>query len=151
MNVRDVLAVKSGEIFSVSPDSPITEAIRLMVESDIGSLVVLDGAGKMIGIITERDMLRASHKYSGDLSQLKVSDLMKTRLIVSGPEDTVDYVRGIMTENHIRHLPVVDAETLLGVITFHDVAKACLNDARFENQLLKRYIKQWPEEEQDNV
>jgi len=151
MNVRDVLAVKSGEIFSVSPDTPVTEAIRLMVESDIGALVVLDGAGKMIGIITERDMLRASHKYSGDLSKLKVTDLMSRRLIVSGPEDTVDYVRGIMTENHIRHLPVMDADTLLGVITFHDVAKACLHDVSFENRLLKRYIKQWPDEEQGNA
>lgn len=151
MNVRDVLAVKSGEIFSVSPDSPVTEAIRLMVNSDIGSLVVLDGAGQMIGILTERDILRASHQYSGDLSKLVVTDLMSTRLIVSGPEDTVDYVRGIMTENHIRHLPVMDAGTLLGVITFHDVAKACLNDVSFENQLLKRYIKQWPDEEQGNA
>ena len=56
-----------------------------------------------------------------------------------------------MTENHIRHLPVIDAEKLLGVITFHDVAKACLNDVSFENQLLKRYIKQWPDEGQTDA
>jgi CBS domain-containing protein len=145
MIVRDVLLVKSGETFSIPPESQITDSIRLMVEHDIGSLVVMDSAGKMIGIITERDIMRAAHKYSCDLGKLTVRDLMTSRLIVCGPDDTVDYVRGIMTKNHIRHLPVVDEENLLGVITFHDVARACLNEANFENELLKRYIKHWPE------
>lgn len=145
MNARDVLAVKGGEIYSVSPDKPVTEAINQMVDRNIGSLVVLDASGKMVGIITERDVLRAVHKHAADLSKLQVSDLMTSRLILGGPDDTVDYVRGIMTENRIRHLPVADGEKLLGVITFHDVAKACLKEVSFENQLLKKYIKHWPE------
>lgn len=147
MITRDILAIKGGETFSVSPEIAVTEAIHQMVDRNIGSLVVLDGNGKMIGIITERDILRASYKHAGDLGKFKVQDLMTSKLIVAGPEDTVDYVRGIMTENHIRHLPVVDGDDLLGVITFHDVAKACLTDVSFENQLLKRYIKHWPEQE----
>ncbi len=147
MIIRDILAIKGGETFSISPEIPVTEAIHQMVDRNIGSLVVLDSKGKMIGIVTERDILRASYKYACDLGKFKVQDLMTKELIVAGPEDTVDYVRGIMTENHIRHLPVVDGENLMGVITFHDVAKACLTDANFENQLLKRYIKHWPEPE----
>ena len=147
MIIRDILAIKGGETFSISPEILVTEAIHQMVDRNIGSLVVLDSHDKMIGIITERDILRASYKHACDLGKFKVQDLMTTELIVGGPEDTVDYVRGIMTENHIRHLPVVDGDNLLGVITFHDVAKACLTDVNFENQLLKRYIKHWPEQE----
>ena len=145
MNVRDVLAVKNGEIFSVSPEVMVTDAISQMVEHNIGSLMALDAAGKLVGIITERDILRAAYKYSCYVSKLKVSDLMTTRLIVAGPEDTVNYVRGIMTENRIRHLPIVDGEKLLGLITFHDVAKASFKEVTFENELLKKYIKHWPE------
>lgn len=147
MIIREILAFKGGATYSTSPEKPVAEAIQQMVERSIGSLIVLDDAGKMIGIITERDILRAVHKYGGDLNQYTVSDLMTTHLVVGGPEDTVDQVRGMMTENHIRHLPVMEDGKLLGVITFHDVAKACLNEASFENKLLKRYIKNWPEAE----
>lgn len=147
MIIREILAFKGGTTFSTSPEKPVMEAIQQMVERSIGSLIVLDDAGKMIGIITERDILRAVHKYTSGLSKYKVSDLMTTRLIVGGPEDTVDQVRGMMTENHIRHLPVVEGDNLLGVITFHDVAKVCLNEASFENKLLKRYIKHWPDQQ----
>ena len=149
MIIRDILTIKGGETYSITPEKPVTEAIHQMVERDIGSLVVLDMAGKMVGIITERDILRASYKYACDLGKFKVADLMTSRLIVGGPEDTVDYVRGIMTENRVRHLPVVEGDDLLGIITFHDVAKACLSEASFENLLLKRYIKHWPGQEDE--
>lgn len=146
MLVRDVLAVKAGEIFSVAPEVLVTEAIGMMVSRNIGSLVVLDEAGKVAGIITERDVLRATHKHACDLTKLRVEDLMTTRLILAGPEDTVDHARGIMTENRIRHLPVMLGDELIGLLTFHDVAKAVLEQTNFENQLLKKYIKDWPEE-----
>ena len=146
MFAREILAVKEGgEIFSTSPDNPVPAAIEMMVQRNIGSLLVLDSAGMMVGIITERDILRATHKYSCDLTKLKVSDLMTTNLIVAGPEDTVNYVRGVMTENRIRHLPVMDGDKVLGMITFHDVAKASFKEVTFENELLKKYIKHWPE------
>lgn len=147
MIIRDILALKGGETYSISPEEPVAQAIQHMVERNIGSLIVSDVAGKMIGIITERDILRAVHKYGCDLSKYRVCDLMTTRLVVGNPEDTVDQVRGMMTENHIRHLPVQEGDTLLGVITFHDVAKACLNEADFENKLLKHYIKNWPQQD----
>lgn len=147
MIVREILAFKGGATFSTSPETPVMEAIKQMAERSIGSLIVLDEAGKMTGIITERDILRAVHKYACDLNQHRVGDLMTTRLVVGQPEDTVDQVRSMMTENHIRHLPVQEGDVLLGVITFHDVAKACLKEAHFENKLLKHYIKNWPEQD----
>ena len=147
MIIREILAFKGGDTFSTSPDQSVAVAIQQMAERNIGSLIVLDEAGKMVGIITERDILRAVHKHHYDLSKFTVRDLMTAKLIIGAPEDSVDHVRGMMTENHIRHLPVVEGDHLLGVITFHDVAKACLNEASFQNKLLKRYIKNWPEQE----
>jgi len=151
MLVRDVLAVKAGEIFSIAPDVLVTEAIGMMVGRNIGSLVVLDEAGKVAGILTERDVMRAAHKHACDLTRLRVKDLMTSRLIQAGPEDTVDHARGIMTENRIRHLPVMLGDELLGLVTFHDVAKAVLEQTNFENQLLKKYIKDWPEEKAETT
>lgn len=146
MLVRDVLAVKAGEIFSIAPEALVTDAIGMMVSRNIGSLVVFDEAGKVAGIITERDVMRAAHKHACELTELMVKDLMTTCLILAGPQDSVDHARSIMTENRIRHLPVMLGNELLGLLTFHDVAKAVLEKTNFENQLLKKYIKDWPEE-----
>lgn len=145
MVIRDILTVKQGsEIFGIAPDRPLSEAAQLMVKHDVGSLVV-KGKEAMVGLLTERDVLRAVTGHGCDLSRVKVSDLMTTEPIIGSPDDTVDYVRGVMTENRISHLPVMDGDALLGIISFHDVAKACLSQASFENLLLKRYIKHWPE------
>ena len=137
MLLRDVLAVKGGEIFSVAPEALVTEAIGMMVSRNIGSLVVFDEAGRVAGIITERDVMRAAHKHACDLTRLRVQDLMTSRLIQAGPEDTVDYTRGIMTENRIRHLPVMLGDKLLGLVTFHDVAKAVLEQTNFRKSAVE--------------
>ena len=76
---------------------------------------------------------------------MKVSEVMSVEPIIGSPSDTVDYVRGVITENRISHLVVMDGDKLAGVISFHDVAKACLSEAKLENRLLKRYIRHWPE------
>ncbi len=144
MLIRDILTVKGAEIYGVAPDQPLSEAIRLMVEHAIGSVVVM-GKGSMVGLLTERDIVVAMDRRGCDLGGLKVSDIMVTEPIIGSPDDTVDYVRGVMTNNRITHLPVTEGDTLLGIISFHDVAKACLSEASFENLLLKRYIKHWPE------
>lgn len=144
MIVRDILTVKGGDIYSITPSQSLGDAVRLMVENDIGSLVVKEG-DTMVGLITERDVLREMVRHGCNLTTLSVSDLMITEPIIAGLDDTVDYVRGVMTEHRISHMPVFDEERLLGIISFHDVAKACLREANFENLLLKRYIKHWPE------
>lgn len=144
MIVRDILTIKGGDIYSATPKQSLGDAVRLMVEHDIGSLVVKDG-DTMVGLITERDVLRELVRRGCDLTTLSVTDLMITEPIIAGLDDTVDYVRGVMTEHRISHMPVFDDDRLLGIISFHDVAKACLREANFENLLLKRYIKHWPE------
>ena len=99
----------------------------------------------MVGLLTERDVLRGFNQHGGDFMAKTVSQMMVTEPIIGSPDDTVDYVRGVMTENRVSHLPVMEGDSLLGIISFHDVARACLNAADFENRLLKRYIKHWPE------
>lgn len=145
MLIREVLATKGGgEIMGVAPDALITEAVKRLVEHGIGSLVVMQGE-TLVGFITERDILRGMQARGCSLVDAKVSDLMEQEPFVASLDDSVDYAREAMTKNRISHLVVMDEGKLLGVISFHDVAKACLKDASFENALLKRYIKHWPE------
>lgn len=145
MFIRDVLSVKAGsEIVGIEPDASIAEAVKRLVEKDIGSLVVMHG-GRMVGFITERDILRGMHARGCSLADVKVSDLMEKEPILCNPEDSVDYARDVLTKSRLSHLVVMDNNELLGVISFHDVAKACLKQANFENSLLKRYIRNWPE------
>lgn len=145
MFIRDVMSVKGGsEIVGIEPEAPISEAVRRMVEKDIGSLVVMRD-GRMVGFITERDIMRGMHARGCSLADVKVSELMEKEPILCNPDDSVDYARDVLTKSRLSHLVVMDGNQLLGVISFHDVAKACLKQAHFENSLLKRYIRNWPE------
>jgi len=146
MIIRDILGLKGGSIISIAPDETVARAVDIMVGNDIGSVVVMQD-GRMIGMLTFREVLRELRERSGDLGDARVADLMVRDPITGTPTDPVDHLREVMTRNHVRYLPVVEGERLLGVISFHDVAKAAINQANFENRLLKRYIKNWPEEE----
>jgi CBS domain-containing protein len=99
----------------------------------------------MVGLLTERDVVHGMVKQGCDLKDADVSTIMVTEPVVANADDSVDYARDVMTKSHIGHLPILDGNKLLGIISFHDVARACLKEANFENSLLKRYIKHWPE------
>lgn len=145
MQISEVLGVKSAsDVYGVDPDATVAEAVARMVEHGIGSLVVVKD-GTLVGFITERDIVRGMHRDSVCLTGYKVSDIMEKEPLVVTPEDSVDYARDAMTKSHTSHLVVLDGSRLLGVISFHDVARACLKEVNFENALLKRYIKHWPE------
>lgn len=145
MQIREVLSVKTGaEIVGVAPDASVAEAVKRMVEHGIGSLVVMRG-DTLMGFITERDILRGMHARGCSLADVQVSELMEKEPLVATLDDSVDYARDAMTKSHTSHLVVLDGSRLAGVISFHDVARACLKEANFENALLKRYIKHWPE------
>ncbi|MBU0594063.1 MAG: CBS domain-containing protein [Pseudomonadota bacterium] len=147
MSVREILAAKKNvEIYCISPDQSIHEAVAIMTRHDIGSLVAKDG-DKMVGLLTDHHIVRGLSKANCNLCNTLVRDVMVTSPIVGHPEDSVDQVRKVMTENHISHLPVEDENGLVGIISFYDVAHSALSNAEFENKLLKRYIKNWPEDE----
>jgi CBS domain-containing protein len=147
MVIRDILNMKGGAIFSIAPGGKVSDAVGMMVKHDIGSLVVMDG-GRMTGMLTFREVLQALNANNGNLAGLDVKSAMVASPICGSPDDTIDHLREVMTNNHVRYLPVKDGEQLLGVISFHDVAKSVIKETSFENRLLKRYIKNWPEGEE---
>jgi predicted transcriptional regulator len=146
MIIRDVLGMKGGKIFSIGPEGLLADAVRTMVSNDIGSLVVMSN-GAMIGMLTFREVLGELNARGGNLGDAQAGAVMVKEPITGNPTDSVDHLREVMLNNHIRYLPVTEGEQLLGVISFHDVAKAVIKQTNFENRLLKRYIKNWPEEE----
>lgn len=148
MFIREILSIKGGdEIFSIAPGDDVALAVERMVANDIGSLVVKNAKGEMVGFLTERDIMKGLRRQGCTLKDAKVSEIMVTEPVVATPDDTIDYARDAMTKARISHLPVLEGTRLVGVISFHDVAKACLREANFENSLLKRYIRHWPEQE----
>ena len=146
MIIRDILKQKGSTVFSTGPKGKVSEAVSMMVNNDIGSLVVLDGA-KLAGMLTFREVLNALEANQGNLSNLKVADIMLKDPACGNPEDSLENLRELMNKNHIRYLPVQEGGKLLGVISFHDVANAVIKETTFHNKLLKSYIKNWPEEE----
>ncbi|RLJ62797.1 CBS domain-containing protein [Sulfurisoma sediminicola] len=145
MQARDILAIKGAVLYTVSPDNKLSEAIVIMTGQDIGSLVCFD-AGRMVGMLTFREVLKAVNDNGAAWGSVRVADVMVRDPLAAEPGMQVDDLRRIMLDKHMRYLPVMDGATLLGVISFHDVAKAVLEDQGFENRMLKAYISEWPEE-----
>lgn len=146
MKVSDILRVKGGTLFTVSPDQPLTEAVATMSERDIGSLVVMDH-GELTGMLTFREVIQAVVKNGGSLGKTLVRSVMDDHPLTCTPETEIDEVRRMMLGRHARYLPVMSQRTLMGVISFFDVAKAVVDGQDFENRMLKAYIRDWPVEE----
>lgn len=140
MKIRDLLRGKGTAVVTIRPEATIHEAVTMLVNHRIGSLVVLDEQRRVMGIITERDILRECAARSDQIKQTRVQDVMTTNLIIGVPDDEISYVMGIMTHNRIRHLPIMDGERLAGIISIGDVVKAQLEETEFENRYLKDYI-----------
>jgi len=149
MKVSDILRVKGNALFTVAPDSTLTSAIQSMAENDIGSVVVMDH-GELVGILTFREVINTVHRYGDQFVAHKVRELMVQGPLTIGPDTDVNEVRRLMLEQHARYMPVMDGRTLIGVISFYDVARAVYEEQSFENRMLKAYIRDWPEQESVN-
>ena len=147
MQVREIIRVKGGTLFTVAPQQSLAFAIDTMADLDVGSLVVMDG-GKMVGMLTFREVLLALKGKATTTENLMVGDVMVANPVTAFPDMEANELRRLMIEKHSRYLPVVEGETLLGVISFLDVAKAVLEEQSFENKMLKSYIKDWPSDQQ---
>ena len=146
MKVSDILRVKGGTLFTVSPDQLLAEAVTTMSERDIGSLVVMDH-GDLTGMLTFREVIQAIVRNGGTLGAMLVRTVMDDHPLTCTPETEIDEVRRMMLGRHARYMPVVSQRTLMGVISFYDVAKAVVDGQDFENRMLKAYIRDWPVEE----
>ena len=146
MKVSDILRVKGGTLFTVSPDQALHEAVSTMSERDIGSLVVMDH-GEVAGMLTFREVIQAIVKNGGSLGTLLVRGVMDDHPLTCTPDTEIDEVRRMMLGRHARYMPVLTQRTLMGVISFYDVAKAVVDGQDFENRMLKAYIRDWPVED----
>ena len=143
MLVSEILAIKGKVLFTIGPNRPIAEAVEFMNEQDVGSLVVFS-RGEMVGMLTFRQVLQAVQRGGADWQSLQVEGVMLREPRIASPDMEMDELRRLMVEHHQRYLPVMDGSTLLGVVSFHDVAKAVLEEQSFENRMLKNYIRNWP-------
>ncbi|GAB3544402.1 CBS domain-containing protein [Noviherbaspirillum agri] len=143
MKVSEILKVKGDILYTVTPDTPMSEAADTMAEKDLGSLVVME-FGELVGMLTFREVMKTLHENKGSIGTTTVRKHMDDHPITITPETEIDEVRRLMLERHARYVPVVNAKTLLGVISFYDVAKAVVEAQSFENKMLKAYIRDWP-------
>jgi CBS domain-containing protein len=151
MQVREILRIKGSTLYTVTPVTTMADAVISMADHDIGSVVVMD-AGKLAGMLTFREIIKVLARRQQEnrvgptptMSQIFASEVMNRNPAVATPDMEVDELRTVMIESHQRYMPVMEGDVLLGVISFHDVARAVLEEQAFENRMLKGYIKNWP-------
>jgi CBS domain-containing protein len=140
MKIRDLLNEKGYEVVTVPPSFPIQDAMRLLVEHNIGSVVVAQD--KVVeGILTERDILRLAAERPDTMASMKVAEVMTKDVVVALLDDNVDYVMEIMTKNRIRHLPIVDQGWMQGILSIGDVVNALRKKVEAENNYMRDYIR----------
>lgn len=140
MLIKDVLHKKGPEVFTIGEDKTISEATKLLIANQIGSLIVLKEDGKIVGIFSERDALRECHVHEGQCGEMKIKDVMTKNIIFAELDDDVNYVLGIITKNRIRHVPVMKDKHLAGIVSIGDLVKNLLNEQQYENKYLLDYI-----------
>jgi CBS domain-containing protein len=149
MRLRDILAEKGSNVFTIGGGRTVHEAVRALNEHRVGALVVTGQDERVEGIVSERDVLHAAAgtwDASGEprerLRDRRVSELMTRDVIVATPDDDLDYAMGIMTQNRVRHLPIVAEGRLAGIVSIGDVVRAHLRQSAYENKMMRDYIQQ---------
>jgi CBS domain-containing protein len=142
MQVRQILAVKGKVLYTIAPEMKLPAAVAAMSEHDVGSLACFD-QGRMAGMLTFREIVRVLHAKGASWGSVAVGEVMVRDPVIGHPDMDVDELRRLMVEKHMRYLPIMEGDTLLGIISFHDVARAVLDEQGFENRMLKAYISDW--------
>ena len=140
MKVKDVLATKGSKVCFIGSEDTIREAVKTLITEKIGALLVYDADKDIVGILTERDIMRGFHEHGKKLDETLVNKVMTRRVIIGTPEDDLEYIMNIMTHNRIRHVPIVENEQLQGIISIGDVVKAQLHDSRAQIKYLQDFL-----------
>lgn len=145
MRLQDILRVKGAAVHTISPEATLDDVVQKLIAQNCGSLVVCQEEadrrhGEMLGIITERDILRFCAARRGPLDGTRVKEVMTREPTTGTPYDTIEDTMGLMTEQRIRHLPILDEGRLAGMISIGDVVKAHHDQVALENHYLKSYI-----------
>jgi CBS domain-containing protein len=137
--VKHLLEDKGGAIHAIEPDKPVLDAIRLMAEKYIGALLVMKGS-QLLGIVSERDYARKVILKGRSSAETPVREIMSVSVLTVAPGDSVNHCMKLMTDRRVRHLPVVDAGRVLGVVSIGDLVKAVIEDQAQELEHMQRYI-----------
>jgi len=140
MKVNDLLDVKGSRVVTITEDTSVFDAMQVFSANRIGSLIVEDKEENVLGIICARDVLMATLNHLEDIKTMKISNIMTTNLIVANKNDNLDYVRAVMTKNRVRHLPVIEENKMIGLISIGDVVSAQVNEKDVELRYYKEYI-----------
>ena len=137
--LAEILEDKGRGVLSIDADASVLEAVQLMVEMNVGSLLVTDG-GEIAGIVTERDYLRRVTLEGRTETETRVGEIMSSPLVIATPETTIDECMAVMTDRRIRHLPVVEDGDVVGLVSIGDLVKFTSKQQSFESQYLTNYI-----------
>ena len=140
MKVREYLERNPRRILTAQTERPIPEAMAMLLDNRISCLPVTDEGENLVGIISDKDIFRAAYKQPGGFIERTVGDLMTVDLIVGVADDDLDYIAGIMTNNRIRHVPIVENRRLIGLLSVGDIVKSQLKNIQTENRYLRQYI-----------
>jgi len=140
MKLADVLHSKDSEIIKIGAHNSIAEAARVLTEKRIGAMLVEDEDGALVGLLSERDIVRGLGPHGADLHDVKVSELMTRNLIRCSPGDSVNEAMAMMTDRRVRHLPVFDGEELVGFISIGDLVKCRITEVQAEAEAMRAYI-----------
>ena len=143
MQLREILRIKGDRLITIAPEDMVSDGVSVMSQKDIGSLVVISQC-KLAGMLTFREVLQALPENKGSIQGVRVDAIMVKNPRTIAPSVEVDELRSVMLEHHIRYMPVMEGDKLIGVASFHDVARAVLEEQAFENRMLKGYIKDSP-------
>ena len=140
MKLKDILKVKGSKVWTVRMNQSLLEAVHILVNQKIGALLVLNGKNQVVGIISERDLMRACYAESKELDKIPVSTWMTKKIIMGSPDDEIKDVMATMTEKRVRHIPVVVDDQLQGMVSIGDIVKFLLQDSQHELQYLKEFM-----------
>jgi CBS domain-containing protein len=140
MHVRNILDTKGNRVTTIRPEATIAATSRLLAEQRIGAALVTDAANKIVGILSERDIVGGLARHGAAVAELTVADLMTRDVLTCSPDDTIADIMGVMTTRRVRHLPVLDDGRLAGVISIGDVVKSRLDETKLEVESLRDYV-----------
>lgn len=140
MFVSDILKTKGFEIVTLTGTESVTEALAMMNQHRIGAVLIMTERGEIAGILSERDLVRAMHRFGRDVFDKTVSELMTAPVVTCSPRDPIAAIMGMMTAQRFRHVPVIEGDRLIGLISIGDVVKSHIEEAQAEVDALRRYI-----------
>ncbi len=144
LKVKEILRIKGDTLYTGTPDMQLRDAIATMSQFDIGSLVIME-YGQLVGMLTFREIINHLDQHSGAAGNFTVRSIMDDAPVSITPNTDINEAQRLMLEQHARYIPVMDGPTLMGVISFYDMAKAIVEAKQFENDMLKAYIRDWPQ------